>query len=115
QLVSEEFLAAIPQHTGVYIMKDVSGTVVYVGKAANLRSRVRSYYRPTSDTRAAVRFVSTTVTDIEVCLTDTEKEALILENNLIKKHKPRYNIRLRDDKHFLSLRLNLKEPVPRFE
>ena len=108
-----KIISSIPAGTGVYLMKDSSGKVLYVGKALNLRSRVQSYFRETTDTRPAVRFLRNRLDDIDFILTDSEKEALILENNLIKEHHPRYNISLRDDKDYLCLRLTTREKYPR--
>jgi len=109
-------LADLPVSPGVYLMKDRDGKVVYVGKAVNLRSRVRSYFQPsTSDTRAFVPFLEEILGDIEIILVHTEKEALILENTLIKRHKPRFNVQLRDDKAFICLRLDERHPYPRLE
>lgn len=106
----------LPVSPGVYLMKDRDGKVVYVGKAVNLRSRVRSYFQPsTSDTRAFVPFLEEILGDIEIILVHTEKEALILENTLIKRHKPRFNVQLRDDKAFICLRLDERHPYPRLE
>lgn len=106
----------LPVSPGVYLMKDREGTVIYVGKAVNLRSRVRSYFQPsTSDTRAFIPFLEGLVGDIEVILVHNEKEALILENTLIKRHKPRFNVMLRDDKAFICLRLDETHPYPRLE
>lgn len=113
--ISDSFLANIPEQPGVYIMKNSDGTVLYIGKSGNLKARVRSYFRKSSDTRYSVKFIQQKVTDIEFCLTGTEKEALILENNLIKKLRPRYNIRLRDDKNFFHIRIKTDEPFPRLE
>lgn len=106
----------LPQAPGVYLMKDREGTVVYVGKAVNLRSRVRSYFQPgTSDTRSFVATLDRILGDIEVILVGSEKEALLLENTLIKRHKPRFNVRLRDDKSYICLRLDERHPYPRLE
>ena len=106
----------LPVSPGVYLMKDTEGTVIYVGKAVNLRSRVRSYFQPsTSDTRAFIPFLEGLVGDLEVILVHNEKEALILENTLIKRHKPRFNVMLRDDKAFICLRLDETHPYPRLE
>jgi excinuclease ABC subunit C len=100
-----------PTLCGVYLMFDAAGTVLYVGKAKNLRARLRSYFTG-RDERAQVRFLLGRLARIETIVTDTEKEALILENNLIKKHRPRYNINLRDDKTYVSLRLDPREEFP---
>lgn len=110
--ITDRFLNEIPAHTGVYIMKDEHGSVLYVGKARSLRDRVRQYFKRSGDTRYSVRFIRRYVKNIEFCLTDTEKEALLLENNLIKKLKPRYNIRLRDDKTFLHIRIDMNHDFP---
>jgi excinuclease ABC subunit C len=106
----------LPVTPGVYLMKDRQGEVVYVGKARNLRSRVSQYFQPqTSDTRRFIPFLEELLGDLEVLLTPSEKDALLLENELIKKHKPRFNVRLRDDKNFISLRLSRTHPYPRLE
>lgn len=101
-----------PLASGVYLMKGEQGTVFYVGKAKNLRNRLRSYFSEQGDNRPQIRFLLKRVRDIETIVTDTEKEALILENTLIKKHRPRYNINLRDDKTHYSLRLDPREAFP---
>ncbi len=112
QNIDTEFFRHIPSQSGVYIMKSVDGDVLYVGKSNNLKARVRSYYRKSGDKRHSVKFIRERVKKIEFCLTDTEKEALILENNLIKKFSPRYNIKLRDDKNFFYISVNRKHPFP---
>jgi excinuclease ABC subunit C len=94
-------------------MKDQAGTVLYIGKAKNLRSRVRTYFGKSGEDRFSLRFLMPKVRQLETFLTDTEKEALILENTLIKKHKPRHNIDLKDDKTYFSLRFNLEEKFPK--
>jgi excinuclease ABC subunit C len=103
-----------PGTTGVYLMKDKTGKIIYVGKARNLRSRIRSYFSGT-DSRPMISFLVPKVHDLEFIVTDTEKEALILENNLIKEHRPRYNVNFRDDKAYFNIRLNIKDKFPRFE
>ena len=102
----------IPTGTGVYLMKDSKNRVIYVGKAKNLRNRVRSYFQGSRDERLFVDFLIKRIADIDFVLTDTEKEALILENNLIKQFKPRFNINLRDDKTFVSVKLDLNQKFP---
>src|SRR5262252_951917 len=102
----------LPLTPGVYLFKDRAGAVLYVGKAKTLRTRVRSYFNRTGDGRILVRFIDQHVQDVEVIQTRNEKEAFILENNLIKKFKPRYNIRLRDDKTFLHLMVDHNHPFP---
>ncbi|CAN5452079.1 excinuclease ABC subunit UvrC [soil metagenome] len=109
----EQILERLPALTGIYIMKDAADKVIYIGKAANLRTRVRSYFRDSGDQRFTVRFIRGRVTAIDTIVTETEKEALLLENVLIKKHKPRYNMQLRDDKTYISLRLDLSHELPR--
>jgi excinuclease ABC subunit C len=108
-------LEALPPQSGVYLFKDRKGAVVYVGKAKSLRSRVRSYFQDaSSDGRAFIPILQRTIGDLETIVTANEKEATILENNLIKEHRPRYNVKLRDDKDFITLRLGLSsksEPV----
>lgn len=99
---------------GVYLMRDAAGEIIYVGKARSLRQRVRSYFNPSGDSRYHIKFLMAKVVDIDVMLTDTEKEALLLENTLIKQHHPRYNLNLKDDKTYFSLRLDPGEEFPRF-
>src|ERR1041384_4318731 len=97
----QEKLDALPTEPGVYLMKDKRGTIIYVGKAVNLRSRVRSYFNRSGDTRVFVSLLDTMLGDLETVLVHNEKEALLLENELIKKHKPRFNVLLKDDKQFI--------------
>jgi excinuclease ABC subunit C len=106
-------LRSVPTGPGVYLYRDSGGQVIYVGKAKSLRTRVRSYFRQSGalDTRKD-RMVGQ-VADIEVIVTDTEGEALALENNLIKQNKPRYNVLLRDDKTYPYIKVTLDEPWPR--
>ena len=104
-----------PTSAGVYLMKDAAGKILYVGKAKNLRARLRSYLQAERDTRPQIKFLMERTEIIETIVTDTEKEALILENTLIKKHRPRYNIHLRDDKTFVSLRIDLRDEFPMLE
>ena len=107
-------MTAAPKSPGVYIMHDVQGKVIYVGKANDLKSRIGSYFTG-KDTRPMAPFLMARVSDIEFITTATEKEALILENNLIKKHRPRYNVILRDDKTYYHLSLDPTEPYPRLQ
>jgi len=93
-------------------MRDASGKVLYVGKARNLRARLRNYTNDT-DSRYSVKYLMRRVAHVEFLVVASEKEALLLENSLIKTHKPRYNVRLRDDKNYISIRLNPNEPFPR--
>jgi excinuclease ABC subunit C len=102
-----------PSSPGIYLMKGGDGTIIYVGKARNLKKRVRSYVTGSGDARLHIRFMVQLVASVEYIVTDTEKEALILENTLIKQHHPKYNINLRDDKTYFSLRMDMKESFPR--
>ncbi|MHC4778368.1 MAG: excinuclease ABC subunit UvrC, partial [Planctomycetota bacterium] len=108
-------LAALPDEPGVYLFLDDAGVVHYVGKSKSLRKRVRSYFRKSGkgDGRAFFEDIVAETVDLEIIVTDTEKEALILENNLIKKHRPRHNLVFRDDKSFLCLRITTSEEFPR--
>ena len=103
-----------PASPGVYLMKDKDGKVIYVGKAGNLKDRIRNYFGRT-DGRSMVSFLIAKVRDVEFILTDTEKEALILENNLIKEHRPRYNVNFRDDKTYFNIRMDPAAAFPRFQ
>ncbi len=102
----------VPSAPGCYLMRDAKGAVIYVGKAKDLRSRIRSYINE-SDTRYTVRFLMGRVAQLDFLVTTTEKEALFLENSLIKDHKPRYNMRLKDDKTYVSVRVNVGHDFPR--
>ncbi|MBL9007528.1 MAG: excinuclease ABC subunit UvrC [Myxococcales bacterium] len=112
----DELVERLPQEPGVYLMKDKKGRIIYVGKAGNLRQRVRSYFSESSgDGRAFIRLLNRLLGDIETMVTNNEKEALLLENILIKRHKPRFNVKLIDDKNYLALRLDPKARYPRLE
>jgi excinuclease UvrABC nuclease subunit len=93
-------LSQLPPTPGVYLMKDRRGKVIYVGKAAALRTRVRSYFHSPQDMPTKTRALAEAVTDFEVIRTETEAEAFLLEDSLIKRYQPRFNIRLRDDKRY---------------
>ncbi len=110
----KEILQNLPTDPGVYMMRDSERQIFYVGKATNLRERVRSYFSGT-DTRPFVELLDKILEDVEVVVTATAKEALLLENDLIKTHKPRFNVKLVDDKRYLALRLNTQETFPRLE
>ncbi len=110
----EEKIAMLPDSPGCYLMKDISGTIIYVGKAVNLKNRVRSYFRDTAHTPKVAAMISH-IDDFDILLCETNLEALILECNLIKRHQPYYNILLKDDKHYPYLKINMKEPFPRLE
>ncbi|CCB91353.1 UvrABC system protein C [Waddlia chondrophila 2032/99] len=100
-----DVLKAFSTKPGVYLMKDKAGKVIYVGKAKNLRQRVRQYFVKGGDGRFMIPFLVSKVESIETVVVSSEKEALLLENNLIKKHKPRYNALLKDDKSYIALKL----------
>ncbi|MCO4745322.1 MAG: excinuclease ABC subunit UvrC [Proteobacteria bacterium] len=104
-------VAGLPTSSGCYLFKDARGRVIYVGKAINLRARVRQYLSY-QDERIMVPHLVASARDVDVVVTHTEKEALLLENSLIKKHKPRFNTELRDDKNFLHLRIDPREAWP---
>jgi excinuclease ABC subunit C len=106
-------VAGLTERPGVYLMKDVGGVVLYVGKAVNLKHRVKSYFQDPARLAPKVAALMRHVADFEVIATDTEVEALILEANLIKARQPRYNIRLKDDKAYPYLRLTWEESYPR--
>ena len=107
-----ELWQSLPNAPGVYLMKASDGTVIYVGKAIRLRTRVRSYFREKS-AHALTSQMMRYVTEIDYIVTETEVEALILENNLIKAHQPRYNVKLKDDKRYPYLCVTVNEPFPR--
>src|SRR5688572_9705358 len=109
----EEKLGRLPDRPGVYLYRDAKYQVVYVGKAASLRSRVRSYFQDARPRDAKTDALVRQVADFEFIVTDNELEALMLEANLVRKHRPRYNIILRDDKHYPFLKLTTDEAFPR--
>ncbi|HET8646692.1 MAG TPA: excinuclease ABC subunit UvrC, partial [Vicinamibacteria bacterium] len=106
-------LETLPGGAGVYLFKDAQGTVVYVGKARVLRDRVRSYFQAGRASDPLRDALATEIADLDLIVTDSEMEALALENNMIKRHRPRYNVLLRDDKNHPYLRLTLSEEYPR--
>ncbi|MGQ0792836.1 MAG: excinuclease ABC subunit UvrC [Deltaproteobacteria bacterium] len=102
-----ELLKSLPDSTGVYLMKNSQGAAIYIGKAKSIRHRVRSYFqRGSGDARPQIPYILSEITDLDYLVTGSEREALALENALIKKHKPKYNILLKDDKNYASLRLD---------
>jgi excinuclease ABC subunit C len=109
----EPTLKSLPAKPGVYLFLDAAGQVLYVGKAKSLRSRVRSYFQQSSDTRATIQQLPERVEDIEVIVTGTEVEALHLEQNLVKRHRPPFNVRLRDDKSFPYIAVTVQDDYPR--
>ncbi len=108
-----EKLSTLPTCPGCYLHKDAHGTVIYVGKAKNLRHRVRSYFQSSRHHDPKTQALVAHIADVEFIVTDTEVEALVLESNLIKQYKPRYNVLLKDDKQYPHLKLTLNEPFPR--
>lgn len=106
-------LEALPRRPGVYLMKDAHGKVIYVGKAVDLRQRVRSYFQPGSQANPKTRVMAGRISDLDFAVTDNEVEALILECNLIKEYRPRYNVSLKDDKQYPYVRVTVQEPFPR--
>jgi excinuclease ABC subunit C len=111
----EETLKNLPDSPGCYIMRDITGTVIYVGKAKVLKNRVKSYFQHKEDRDIKTATLVSNVESLEYIVTRTEEEAFILENNLIKKHKPKYNILLKDDKTYPYIRLTVQEEYPRIE
>lgn len=110
----EEKIRMLPDSPGCYLMKDASGEIIYVGKAVNLKNRVRSYFRDTAHTPKVAAMIAH-IDDFDILLCETNLEALILECNLIKLHKPYYNILLKDDKHYPYLKVDMRQPFPRLE
>ena len=109
----QEKLSLLPMSPGVYLMKDKDDQIIYVGKAINLRSRVRSYFQSSKHHGAKVKALVERIADFEYIVTDSEVEALILESNLIKKHSPWFNIRLKDDKSYPYIKVTTNEDFPR--
>ena len=109
----EDKLDRLPARPGVYLYKDAKGQIIYVGKAASLKSRVRSYFQESRAPDPKTDALVGQIRDFEYIVTSNELEALILESNLVKKHRPRYNIILRDDKHYPFLKLTTNEEYPR--
>jgi excinuclease ABC subunit C len=105
-------LANLPESPGIYMMKDSGGKILYIGKAKLLRNRVRSYFQQSRPRDLKTDALTSKISDFEVLVTDNEMEALILENNLIKEHRPRYNVNLKDDKRYPYLKIT-GEPFPR--
>ena len=109
----KRLVKTLPEGPGVYLFKDPSGRVIYVGKAKSIRNRVLSYFRPLAELPQKTGLMVKRASGLDFILTTTEKEAFILEDNLVKKYMPRYNIILRDDKRYPCLRLDIKEAYPR--
>lgn len=108
----KEILDNLPARPGVYLHKDKDGKIIYIGKAVNLRGRVRSYFQANVDSYKTHK-LRQQISDIEIIITDSELEALLLEMNLIKKHQPRYNIRLKDDKRYPYIKIHWADPFPK--
>ena len=109
----KERLSSIPARPGVYLMKDENGKVIYVGKAVNLRNRVRSYFHASANRSPKTHYLRQDIAYLDFIVTASELEALILECNLIKKYQPRYNVRLKDDKRYPYIKITWQEPYPR--
>ena len=109
----EAQLKRLPAKPGVYLFRDAAGKILYVGKAKTLRPRVRSYFQRSGDTRSGIARMVTRIADLEVIVTGTEVEALHLEQNLVKRHRPPFNVRLRDDKSFPYIAVTVEEDYPR--
>ncbi len=101
-----------PAKPGVYIMRNKAGGILYIGKAKNLKARVRQYFAPGGDSRSMIPFLTAKVETIDTLVVNSEKEALLLENNLIKQHKPPYNVFFKDDKTYIALKINNKHAWP---
>jgi excinuclease ABC subunit C len=109
----QDILDTLPEKPGCYLMKDEDGRIIYVGKAVNLRNRVRSYFHSTAQEDPKTRKLVHNIRDIEWIVVASELEALILEMNLIKRHKPRYNVRLKDDKRYPYIKVHWQNPFPK--
>lgn len=105
----------LPHSPGVYLFKDKKDNIIYVGKALNLRNRVRSYFQKPSGGASRLKILVDNISNFSFIVTDSEAEAFMLESNLIKEHSPRYNVQFKDDKHYPYLRLTTEEPYPRLE
>jgi excinuclease ABC subunit C len=108
----EEKIDYLPTNPGVYLFKDKQGTILYIGKAGNIKHRVSSYFQKPTGKDTKTLAMLERVVEIDTIITDTEKEAFILENNLIKEHQPRYNVKLRDDKNYPCLKLSVEDEYP---
>lgn len=106
-------LKNLPASPGVYLFKSRSGKIIYIGKAKNLRNRVRTYFQSPQNLDPKTKRLISAIDDLELMVTDSEIEALILEANLVKENRPRYNVNLKDDKHFPYIKVTVNEPFPR--
>ncbi len=109
----ENQIETLPHRAGVYLMRDVDGDIIYVGKTVDLRNRVRSYFHTSAQAHPKTRALVSELDDVEFIVTDSELEALILEANLIKRHRPRYNVRFKDDKRYPYIKVSLADPYPK--
>src|SRR5258708_3381306 len=109
----EKKLEQLPSAPGVYLFLNEKGKPIYIGKAASLRSRVRSYFGKNEDGRVYFPHIVAAAADIDWIVVQSNREALLLENNLIKQHKPKFNVKLVDDKTYLSIKVTTNEPFPR--
>ena len=109
----QEELKKLPGKPGVYIMHDSKDTIIYVGKAVNLKNRVRSYFRESTKKSPKIERMVSFISRFEYIVTDSELEALVLENNLIKEHSPKYNTMLKDDKTYPYIKVTMGEAFPR--
>ena len=112
----KEQLRSVPHKPGVYLMKDRLGSIIYVGKARDLKKRLSSYFMPSKKMRADLktRALIDSICDFEIHIVRNEPESLLLEGKLIKQYRPRYNVAFRDDKRFLLVRIDLEDPWPKF-
>jgi len=110
----EDKLSRTAREPGVYLLKDATGAIIYIGKARDLRKRLAAYFKNTGQTDMKTGVLVNKISDFDTIITGNEKEALILESNLIKRHRPRYNVVLKDDKRYPSLRLDPKDDYPSF-
>jgi excinuclease ABC subunit C len=111
--IIKEKVREFPTQPGVYLMKNAQEKIIYVGKAKNLRNRVRTYFGEAKDISPKTRLLVSSINTVEYIITKTEVEAFLLEASLIKKHQPRYNIRLRDDKAYPYIKLSWSDECPR--
>jgi len=111
-VLQKKALSSLPHQPGVYIFKDADGSILYVGKANDLHSRVSQYFRPDADNRPQIPFLISDAVSLEHIITDSEAESLILENNLIKRFRPKYNIKLKDDKNYLFIKIDYESEIP---
>ena len=109
----EEELKKLPARPGVYIMHDASDAIIYVGKAISLKNRVRQYFQTSRNKGVKIERMVTQIARFEYIITDSELEALVLECNLIKEHRPKYNTMLKDDKSYPFIRVTVEEDYPR--